>query len=109
MPTLAGRWRVTAIDDQPYEAFMPLELYGNDYRIYWEPPCAAQERRYAIDGAGFSAWQEASESPPIVCEIGLPERLGDVWRAFDNGRSIETTDAGGARISGGGYSVTLAR
>jgi len=88
---------------------MPLELYGNDYRIYWEPPCAEQERRFAIDGTTFSAWTDEGESPPIVCEAAIPERLADVWRAFDNGRAIEPTETGGVRISGGGYSVTLDR
>ena len=107
--TLAGSWRVAAIDDQPYEAFMPFELYGNDTRIYWDPPCAGQERLYTIDGSDFSAEVAASEAPPILCDAVLPERLAEVWRAFDNARAIEPTPEGGVRISGGGYSVTLVR
>lgn len=107
--TLAGGWRVAGIDDEEFDEPYGMAFYATDTLFYWDPACAGQERHYTIDGTTFSAVPVESESPPILCEAVLPERLPEVWRAFDNGRAIEPTPEGGVRISGGGYSVTLVR
>lgn len=107
--TLAGGWRVTGIDDEDFDEAYGLAFYATDTLFYWDPACAGQERLYTIDGTDFSAETVESEAPPILCEAILPDRLPEVWRAFDNARAIEPTAEGGVRISGGGYSVTLLR
>ena len=107
--TLAGAWRVAGIDGEPFNEEYGLALYANDYLIYWEPECAGQDRVYRIDGMDFSAEPPQTDSPRIICEIGVPDRLADVWSAMDVAHTIERTDEGGILIAGGGRSVTLFR
>ena len=105
--SLAGSWRVTELDGAPLESFLPLELYANSRLIYWEPTCAGMERRYVIEGREFSASEIPSDGPRIVCEIGLPERIVDVFVAIDEADRIQFTDGGGALLSGLRRSVLL--
>ena len=107
--TLAGRWQVTHIDGEPYSEFTPLTLFGTGNRVYWDPPCAAQERLYRIDGTRFTASRVPAQGPQIVCDIAVPSQLEAVWRAFDMATTVSTTLEGGVRIAGSGQSVTLQR
>lgn len=110
--SLAGAWRVTAIDDRPIEEPHRLELVGDVGKLWWEPRCAGMVRNYRIDGSSIlfgSAGPPRSPGspPPPVCAIGLPPRLNEVFRALDAARSLAPTPENGVRISGGGYSLTL--
>lgn len=98
--SLAGSWRVAQIDGQAHEAIPPLELYANSRLIYWEPACAGMERRYVIEEDVFSASPTPSDGPKIVCSIGLPEGLQDVFDTLDEADRIESVDGGGVLISG---------
>lgn len=105
--TLAGGWRVAGIDGEAFDETYGLALYGTDRLLYWEPDCAGQERRYVIDGTSFSASVPPSDGPRIVCDIGLPDRLPDVWAAVDMATTIERLPDNSVRLSGGGRSLTL--
>lgn len=105
--TLAGSWRVAELDGEPFENFVTLELYANSRLLYWEPTCAGLERRYAIEGREFSAMQTPSDGPRIVCDIGLPERIEDVFAAIDEADRIQPADGGGVMLSGLRRSVLL--
>jgi hypothetical protein len=110
--SLAGDWRVAGIDGADFNESYGLALKGDDERLWWEPLCALQVRRYRItDGAiAFSsAYPPPSpgEPPPIVCQIAPPARLADVMRALDAAQSVERTPQNGILIAGGGHSVLL--
>lgn len=105
--TLAGSWRVAEVDGEAYSGFMVLQLFGTSRTIYWDPPCAGLERRYSIDGKEFSANPIPSSSPPILCDIALPEGIGEVFAAIDEADRIEPVEGGGARLSGLRRSLVL--
>ncbi|MFN2099584.1 hypothetical protein [Altererythrobacter sp. MF3-039] len=105
--TLAGSWRVAELDGDRFENFMPLMLFGNVRVIYWDPACAGWERRYVIDGREFSATPPPSEGPRIACDIGLPERIEDVFAAIDEADRIQPADGGGVLLSGLRRSILL--
>ena len=104
--TLEGYWRVASIDtealDQPYG----ISLKGDDTRLWWEPACAKQIVTYTIMDNAFSA-SDPHGPGTIVCDIGYPDALPQVWSAMLASDTIERTPENGVRISGGGRSVTL--
>jgi hypothetical protein len=110
--TLAGHWRVAGIDGRSFDETYGLALSADDKTIWWAPRCAGYERSYELDGirARFrSAGGEfhSDGSPRIVCQIGVPSRLPDVFRAIDSADRVIRTPSNGIEISGGGHSLTL--
>lgn len=104
--TLEGEWRVAGIDGGGFNEPYGIALSADTQKIWWEPACAGQDRHYTIEGLRFEP-----TNPDVgirtVCEIGLPERLPDVWRAIDAADRIERTASNGVLLSGGGHSVLL--
>ena len=113
--TLEGAWRIAGIDGQAFDESYGLALSADEREIWWEPRCAGYVRGYAIEGRSIeigpraTAPPEATDMAPPVCLIGLPPRLGEVFRALELAESVERTPENGVRISGGSHSVTLFR
>ena len=110
--TLAGHWRVAGIDGRSFDETYGLALSADDKTIWWAPRCAGYERSYELDGtrARFGSADgefHSDGSPRIVCQIGIPSRLPDVFRAIDSADRVVRTPANGIEISGGGHSLTL--
>lgn len=110
--SLAGEWRVAAIDGHSLDLPVGLALSGDDARLWWEPQCAGIIRRYQIKGRSVSfsrpdAPASSEGSPKLVCSIGLHPRLGDVTRALDEANEVSRTSSNGVLISGPSHSVTL--
>lgn len=110
--SLSGAWRVAAIDGRDFDEPYGLALTGDQNRLWWEPECAGMIRKYRINGRSvrFSSAHPplpAGSPTPPVCAIGLPPRLGEVFRALDFATSIVRTPENGTLIAGGGHSLTL--
>jgi hypothetical protein len=110
--SLAGAWRVAGIDGGSFNESYGLALRGDADKLWWEPRCAGMARGYRIAGRTISFPSlrpplPPGSPPPPVCAIGLPPRLGDVFRALDAATSVERTPQNGILISGGGHSLTL--
>ena len=109
---LAGHWRVAAIDGRAVDQPVALALTGDGQRLWWEPRCAGMARNYAIRGASirFTSTQprRAPGAPtPPVCAIGLPPRLGELFRALDLADRVARSPNNGIVIAGPGHSLTL--
>jgi hypothetical protein len=110
--SLAGDWRVAGIDGADFNEPYGLALKSDDERLWWEPLCARQGRRYRISGGAiaFSALDpppRAGETTVPVCLIAPPARLADVMRALDAAQTVERTPQNGILIAGGGHSLLL--
>ncbi len=107
--TLAGEWRVAAIDGQDFDDPHVLALRGDAERLWWDPICAAQVRRYRIDGSriALSSAYTRETAPQVICLIAPPARLAEVMRALDAAETVARTPENGILISGGGRSVLL--
>lgn len=110
--SLAGEWRVAAIDGHSLDLPVGLALSGDDARLWWEPQCAGIIRHYQIKGRSVSFSRSDSPassegSPNLVCSIGLHPRLADVTRALDGATTASRTASNGVLISGPDHSVTL--
>lgn len=110
--TLAGSWRIAAIDGRSLDEPYGLALTGDEDRLWWEPGCAGMVRRYKInaEAIAFSPLHPPAPvgSPPrTVCAIGLPARLEDVFRTLDAATTVTRTPQNGIDLAGGGHSVTL--
>ena len=112
--TLAGEWRVAAIDGRDFNEPYALALTGDSAEIWWAPRCAGLVRSYRItEGAirfgparGVKPRAPGEPTPP-VCAIGLPPRIEEVTRALDSATVIGRTASNGVEISGGGHSLLL--
>ena len=114
LASLAGEWRVAAIDDRSLDEPVGLALSASDAEIWWDPRCAGMARSYRIAGNAFAAGpplgtvpRKPGDATPPVCAIGLPPRLGEAFAAIDAARHIARTPANGVRLSGGGRSLLL--
>jgi hypothetical protein len=109
--SFAGDWRVAGIDGADFNEAYGLALKGDEERLWWEPLCARQGRRYRITGGAiaFSAMSPPppGELPAPTCRIAPPARLADVMRALDAARTVERTPQNGILIAGGGHSLLL--
>lgn len=109
--SLAGEWRVAAIDGRSLDEPVGLSLTGDDTRLWWEPRCAGVAYHYRITGetVSFSPLDPPSPdgSPKEVCAVGIHPRLADVTRALDAATRIERTSSNGVLIAGSDHSVTL--
>ena len=109
--SLAGAWRIAAIDGRPLDEQSVLAFRGDQERLWWEPRCAGMVRNYHVDGGSilFSSVRPSGPpgSTPAVCAIGLPPRLDEVFRALDAATTISRVGGNDIHIAGGGRSVTL--
>ena len=112
--TLAGEWRVAAIDGRDFNEPYALALTGDSAEIWWAPRCAGLIRSYKISGSAIGIGparglkrRAPGEPTPPVCAIGLPPRIDEVTRALDSATTIRRTSANGIEISGGGRSLLL--
>ena len=110
--SLAGEWRVAAIDGRSMDEPIAIALTGDEEQLWWAPRCAGVARSYRIQGASIAFGPTSPPRPvgsptPLVCSIGLPPRLGDVTRALDDAVGITRTPSNGVLISGPNHSVTL--
>jgi hypothetical protein len=110
--SLAGEWRVAGIDGTDFNEAYGLALKGDGERLWWEPLCALQARRYRITGSAVrfsSAYSppRRDDPPPLICLIAPPARLADVMRALDSAQTVERTSQNGIVIAGGGHSLLL--
>lgn len=103
---LTGEWRVAAIDGRDLAGDYGIALSADFDRVWWEPGCAAQFRDYTITGSAFAALPR-SDRPEVVCEIGVPPEVMQIWSALDAADTIRRTEANGVEIAGGGRSVLL--
>lgn len=113
--TLAGEWKIVAIDGQDFNEPYGLALSANASEVWWEPRCAGMVRGYTIEGPAIRIGRAPSlgpppapgTPPPPVCAIGLPPRLPDAVRALDAATAIRRTPSNGVELSGGGHSLLL--
>lgn len=78
-PDLSGHYRIQALGSDPLP--FALEVSANTNAIWWEPACSAQGLSYrpAADGkVEFFDLRDPNE-PQIVCDIGYPEELTQLW------------------------------
>lgn len=104
--TLDGHWRVAGIDGAEVQGEYAIALTGDERAIWWEPRCAGQSVDYTIDGTSFSA-TDTNGPDQIVCDIGFPAELDQLWSAMTAADTIERTPENGISISGNGRSVLL--
>ena len=102
---LVGEWRVAEIDGESLDRPYGIALSANGERIWWDPSCAGQGANYTITGSSFAT--ATRSNPGVVCEIGYPPEVPQIWDALDAADAIERTPANGIRIHGNGRSVTL--
>jgi hypothetical protein len=110
--TLEGHWRVAGIDGAALDEPVAIALTASDRQIWWEPRCAGMARNYRIEGGTirFTSTLPArapGEPTPPVCAIGLPPRLGEVFRALDEATGIARLPSNGIRIAGPKHDVTI--
>ena len=110
--TLEGHWRVAGIDGKSLDEPVAIALTASDRQIWWEPRCAGMARNYRIEGATIRITsalppRAPGEPTPPVCAIGLPPRLGDVFRALDDATGIARLPSNGIRIVGPKHDVTI--
>ena len=112
--TLAGEWRVAAIDGKDFNEPYGLGLSGDAREIWWAPRCAGLIRSYRISGTSLNIGPALGTRPrapgeptPPVCAIGLPPRIDEVTRALDSATTIRRTPGNGVEISGAGRSLLL--
>ena len=110
--TLAGEWRVAGIDGKTFDESYGLALSADHSTIWWAPRCAGYERTYRLDGTRAHFGSAEGEfhkdgSPRIVCQIGIPSRLPDVFLAIESANRVVRTPSNAIEISGGGHSLTL--
>lgn len=103
---LAGYWRVAGIDGAPFDASYGIALSADAQRIWWEPECARQYREYSISGSDFSAPARSNDGE-VVCDIGYPEELPEIWSVLEAADTIERTPENGVLISGNGRSLLI--
>ncbi|MBH5321652.1 hypothetical protein [Aurantiacibacter sediminis] len=101
---LTGSWTVQALDGEDLSPGIAVEVSW--FSIWWEPNCAGQGVSYMIEGDRFDAPQPGN--PGMVCDIGFPSELPEIWTAMAEADSIERTANGSVLISGNGRSVLLA-
>lgn len=109
---LAGEWRVAGIDGRSVDEPIALSLTGNENQMWWQPRCAGMARTYRIDGQSiiFGSTRpppKAGEPSGVVCDIGLPPRLDEVFRALDDAQSVARSPNNGVLISGPSHSLLL--
>lgn len=109
---LAGEWRVAGIDGRSIDEPIALSLTGNEHQLWWQPRCAGMVRSYRLDGqaitfASTEPPRPAGAPAPPVCEIALPPRLDEVFRALDDAQSVARSPSNGVLISGPSHSVLL--
>ena len=109
--TLAGTWRIAQIDGQSVPEPYPIEVKADAQRVWWEPACALEVRRYRIAGAAIAftgAFTRTSRKgpPPLMCLIAPPASVDRAMRALDDAETISAMDKG-VLISGRGRSVVL--
>jgi hypothetical protein len=109
---LAGEWRVAGIDGRSLDEPIGLSLAGNEHQLWWQPRCAGMARAYRMDGQAITFGsteppRRAGAPPPTVCDIGLPPRLDEVFRALDDAQSVARSPSNGVLISGPSHSVLL--
>ena len=103
---LTGEWRVTELDGSAATGeYGPIELSADWNNIWWEPSCSGQGVSYTIDGNNFDAPEPGN--PGLVCDIGFPQELTQIWFAMAAADTVERTAEKAVRISGNGRSVTL--
>lgn len=105
--TLAGEWRIAAIDEADFNEDYALTLSAGGDTLRFDPSCAGPDRAYTIEGYRFRARVAEKDKMKAICEIGLPEGLTRMWRAIDAADRIERTASNGVLLSGGGHSVLL--
>ena len=110
--SLAGEWRVAAIDGLSLDQPVGLALRGTETEIWWDPRCAGLARRYRIEGSKVSfnsiePPRQVREPTRPVCTIGLPPKLGQVFDALDGASSVSRTESNGILIAGAKHSVLL--
>jgi hypothetical protein len=110
--TLEGHWRVAGIDGTSLDEPVAIALTASDRQIWWEPRCAGMARNYRIEGGTirFTSTlppRAPGEPTPPVCAIGLPPRLGDVFRALDDATGIARLPSNGIRIAGRTHDLTI--
>jgi hypothetical protein len=110
MTSLAGSWRVTAVDGVALES--PLEFRADNKRLWWEPACAGQSRSYRTDGEMIAIFPyvDPSVSADVlvtICTIGPPPTLPLVFEAFDAAKRVSRGRENQITMSGNGRSITL--
>lgn len=109
---LDGQWRVAAIDGRSVEEPEALSLTGSENELWWQPPCAGMARTYRIDGQSITFGsttrpRRAGGPSGVVCDIGLPPRLDEVFRALDDAQGVARLPSNGVLISGPNHSLLL--
>jgi hypothetical protein len=110
MTSLAGAWRVTAVDGVTLE--YPLAFGADNKRLWWEPACAGQSRSYRTDGEMITIFPYVDPSVSAdglvtICTIGPPPNLPVAFEAFDAANRISRGRENQITMSGNGRSITL--
>lgn len=109
---LTGEWRVASVNGVSLASSTSLALRGTENELWWEPRCAGMARRYQMNEFNISF---SSTEPPrhvnqptrLICTIGLPPKLSQVFEALDGANRISRTPSNAILIHGAGHSVLL--
>src|SRR5688572_16095015 len=88
--SLAGHWRIAAIDGRDLNESQGLALVGDASQLWMAPRCAGLIRNYHISRSIFSS---TPERVGMVCTIGMPQSSGLAMQAIDAATRIERTPA----------------
>ena len=106
--TLAGKWRVTAVDDVSVDSSLGLTLRADARRIWWEPSCAGMVRYYRLIKARVHvSGYPRNEAPTIICPLAPPREMVGVFAAIDSATKVRRTSGTSVELSGGGHSLLL--
>ena len=117
LATLAGEYRVAAIDGTGIGGGIGLALTVTDTLIWFDPRCAGFNWTYTLsDGALVTDRPQKPRPPgaPLVagpraapCRIAVHPEQQRLATALDAVTQARRTPSNGIELSGGGHSVTL--
>ncbi|MDE1468479.1 hypothetical protein [Aurantiacibacter sp. D1-12] len=101
--TLAGDWRVVAINGEVLRETEIVNLSADESEIWWEPRCAGFVRQYVIEGNRLLLDPVSSDvprevdgppmPPPPVCLVAHPPRLSDIAEIFHEADHVQQTQS----------------
>lgn len=117
LATLAGEYRVAAIDGTEIGDGIGLALTVTDKLIWFDPRCAGFNWTYTYTDGRLITDRPLKPRPPggplvarpnvPVCRIGVHPEQQRLATAIDAVTEAWRTPTGGIELNGGGHSVTL--
>lgn len=104
---LTGHYRVSALGDGR-ELSPAIEVSASANAIWWEPACAGQGLLYDRAGRDRIVFRaEQFDEPQIVCDIGFPDDLPELWKALEGRWQVAIAADRTVRLARGGSRILL--